>query len=246
MPFKVVVISMSVSLLAGSGVASAQHAPAVRARYVEAKTIALKQIFQTKRDWHVTAYKPVGDDAETGDVPVKICFWFDHSKRDKDCRTVGDAQYPHQNLTDISVVSLIQSNPPFLGIKVDSFFTGGGSGIARDVAISTYDREDDNFSNVATLKLNEISEYRIIDSGLLRGSIITATGIWQKDEGHFGNHKYWIQVYKYGNYYASYEKFIGYLTLKKYSAEQADVIRQEIGSISRILKSTYGDRDPFN
>ena len=236
---------MSVSLLAGSGISLAQGAPAAQARYVEAKTVALKQIFQTKRDWHVTAYKPVSDDAEIDDVPVKICFWFDHSKRNEDCRTVGDAQYPHQNLSDLSVVSLIQSNPSLSGIKIDTYFSAGGSGIAREVSILTYDREGDSFTNLTTLKLNEISEYRIIDSGPLRGSIVTATGIWQRDEGHFGHHKYWIQVYKYGNYYASYEKFIGYLTLKKYSAEQVDVIKQEIASISRIIKSTYGGSDPL-
>jgi hypothetical protein len=154
-----------------------------RSRYVEAKTIALRQAFHTKRNWHVTAYKAVGDDAETGDLPVKICFWFDPSAEDKDCVAVGDREYPHQNLAEFGIVPLV-SDPPLSGVLVNTFFSGGGSGIAREVSISTYDPENDVFSQLISLTLNEISEYRIFSSGTLAGSIVTASGLWQQDEGH--------------------------------------------------------------
>jgi hypothetical protein len=213
-------------------------------KYIEAKTISLKHEFQTRRDWHVTAYIPQGDNAETGDLPIKICFWFAPT-RDQACTTIGSKEYPHQNLRELSVVSLLQSSPPLLGVLVDTFFSGGGSGIAREVSILTYDRESDVFSDVASMKLNEISDFRIFSGGILGGSIVTASGLWQQNEGHFGDHRFWVQVCKYSNYYGRYEKLIGYLTVGKYPSEEIRVIEKETGIISELIRNTYGSNDPL-
>jgi hypothetical protein len=85
-------------VLGTSALPQSHETPSAELKYVEAKTIPLKQVFQTTRDWHVTAYKPQGEDPETGDLAVKICFWFDLSNRDQACRPILDRGYPHQNL----------------------------------------------------------------------------------------------------------------------------------------------------
>jgi hypothetical protein len=225
--------------------AQTQDAPTPQFKYVEVKTIALKQVFQTKNNWHVTAYKPQGDDAETGDLPVKICFWFEASKDGQDCTSEGSKEYPHQNLGAFSIVPLIQSNHPLLGVLIETFFSGGGSGIARTVSVLTYDAESDVFSSVASFDINEISDYKVIDSGTLGGSIVTASGLWQLDEGHWGDHRFWIQVYKYSEYYGRYEKYIGYLTRDKYPSEKLGVIEKELSAVSRIAATVYGNNDPL-
>ncbi len=239
---------MAAGLLCAPNLAlpQAPHGPSTPLTYVEAKTIVLGQAFRTKRDWHVTAYKPQGDDAETGDLPVKICFWFELSRKDEDCTSIGGKEYPHQNLTEFSIVPLVKSSQPLLGVLVETFFSGGGSGIARTTSISTYDKNSDEFFTTASIDLNEISEYKMISSGSLSGSILTASGLWQQDEGHFSAHRFWIQVYRYSEYYGRYEKLIGYLTLKKYPSEQIRVLEIENSTISGNIAKVYGGKDPLS
>ena len=70
---------------------------------LEAKTIPLKQAFQTKRDWNVSAFTPQGQYADTGDVPVKICFWYDPDEKEdtttyKHCTPIISAEGNHSAL----------------------------------------------------------------------------------------------------------------------------------------------------
>ena len=238
-------------LVSTSAFAQTQNVPTTQFRYVEAKTIALKQVFQTKLDWHVTAYKPEGDGAETGDLPVKICFWHDPNKKEdtkakKHCTPIlSEDGSPHQNLEDLSVVTLIQSSAPLIGVRSVARYVWGGSGSSQEVSVSTYNSATDEFSKVASVELSSISEYKIINSGTLSGSIITASGLWQQDEVHYGDHRFWIQVYKYSEYYRQYEKYIGYITLNKYPSEQLEVIEKELSAISRLAATAYGSNDPL-
>lgn len=245
MPRRLAIAGVVLMLAAGIGAtAQAQNPPTSKLTYVEAKTIALKPIFGTQRDWHVTAYKPEGADADTGNLAVKICFWFDPLTKDAECTPIGSSELPHQNLRELSVVSLSKS-PQVQGVVVDSYFSGGGSGIAREVSISTYDKADDIFSEVASLKLNEIGEYQIVDSGRLAGSIVTASGVWQHDEGHFGDHRFWVELLQYSQYYGRYERLLGYMTSVKYSGEELGVIGKEMATISKMPAQVYGDKNPL-
>ena len=83
-------------------------------------------------------------------------------------------------------------------------------------------------------------------AGTLAGSIITAAGLWHSDEGHFGDHRFWIQVYRYGNYYKTFHKVLGFTTLKKYPSEQMTVIDRELGTVLKLMKYTYGGRNPMD
>jgi len=232
------------ALVCGPGLPQAQDHPSALT-YVEESTIPLKQVFGTKRDWHVTAYRPQGDDAETGDLPVKICFWFEPPIKEQDCTPAGRTGNPHQNLRAFSIIPLVQSNHPLLGILMETFFSGGGSGIARTVSVSTYDTDTDAFYTAASIDLSELGEYQVVSAAPLPGTIVTASGLWQMNEGHFGSHRFWIQVYKYSQYYNQYEKLFGYVTHNQYASEQLAVIQQENATILSLLRKVYGDKDPL-
>jgi hypothetical protein len=89
-------------------------------------------------------------------------------------------------LRELSVVSLLQSSPPLLGVLVDTFFSGGGSGIAREVSILTYDRESDIFSDVASMELSAISDFRIFSGGVLGAQLLQHQGCGSKTKVTLG------------------------------------------------------------
>jgi hypothetical protein len=222
-------------------------------QYLEAKTIPLKQAFQTKRDWNVSAYAPRGQGGDLNDPPVKICFWHDPTKKEDGCRPVissakhSDVMYPHQIFEDLSIVTLIQSNHPLLGVRSVARFSAGGSGSLADVSIWSYDKATDHFSTLISLDVGEIGDYKIVGTGPLSGSIITASGLWQSEEGHFGDHRFYIQIYKYGNYYKTFHKVLGFTTMKKYPTDpKITVIDQELGTVAKLLKHLYGNQSPVD
>ena len=222
------------------------------AEYAEAKTIALQSLFHTKTDWHVTAYAAPGDPPDTNLPPVKICFWNDPNKKQNQCETITSAS-PHSNiisshqmLEDLSVVTLIQASNPLLAVRSVARFTAGGSGSLDDMSLWSYNKETDYFDALISLPINEISEYKIISSGPLAGSIVMANGLWQMDEGHFGDHRFWIQVYKYSKYYQTFHSLIGFTTVKKYSSEKMGVIDQELGTIQKLLNDAYQGNNPLD
>lgn len=228
--------------------ALAAPAAAQPAQYVE-RTMHLKPAFRTKRDWHVTAYAPKEVDADP-DVPVRVCFWHDASRKAEDCtkmvsgRHDADMIYSHQYLREFSTETLLRGDRPLLGVKCVSEFSAGGSGTLGALSIWLYDAEADEFSRAALIEIGELSEYKIIDEGPLQGSIVTASGLWQTDEGHFGDHRFWIQLYRYGDYYKDYRKVIGFTTLRKYPSEDVRVIDRELGTLEKLMKFTYGDKSP--
>ena len=57
---------------------------------------------------------------------------------------------------------------------------------------------------------------------------------------------FWIQVYRYGNYYKTFHKVLGFTTLKKYPSEQMTVIDRELGTVLKLMKYTYGGRNPMD
>jgi hypothetical protein len=222
-------------------------------QYREAKTIPLKRAFQTNRDWNVSAYIPREPEHELGDVPVKICFWHDPEEREdtkteKHCTPIISASgNPHQNLEDFSVVTLIQSSPPFLGVRSVARYAWGGSGSLADVSIWSHNKTIDSFEKLISLGVGEIDDYKIMSSGPLAGSIITASGLWQSEEGHFGDHRFYIQVYRYGNYYKTFHKVFGFTTMKKYPSDpNITVIEQELGTVTKLLKHIYGAKSPVD
>jgi hypothetical protein len=243
----VAVLLLVIGTAASGGRLPARAAePVTGPAYVEAKTVALKQAFQTGRDWHVTVLTPAGPDAATGGAPVRLCFWFDPAAREQGCERRGDLEFPQQNLGTIGIVPLDRVGVPRSGVLVETYFSGGGSGIAREVTIFAYDKAGDAFTGILSLKLNEIGEYRVIATGSLAGTVISASALWQSDEGHFGAHRYYIQVLKYSGYYRGYERIAGYLTRAKYESERPDVIGRELGTVSNVLAKLYGCLDPLS
>jgi hypothetical protein len=60
-----------------------------------------------------------------------------------------------------------------------------------------------------------------------------------------GEHRFWILVYKYSNYYQGLHKLIGFMTTRKYPSEQMTVLDQEMNNVLNLLKSTYRSKNPL-
>jgi len=205
--------------------------------FEEIKTLPLKQAFGTTKEWHVTAYQPVGDDAETGDTSAKLCFWFEELKKQEHCTPIastlpnGGMTYHYQTVKELAVIPA-----PHI-IKFVAQFFGGGSGVLDQVSFWQYDKNTDSFSQAGLVTLTEQSEYKLFGQEL-----VTANARWGEGETHFSPHRFDIEVYKYTPN-GGYTKLFGYLTAKKYPSlddtDKIDVISHEMPEIKKRLANAH-------
>lgn len=197
--------------------------------FTEIKTIPLKQVFGTTKDWHVTAYQPLGDDAA-----AKLCFWFEASKKQADCTSIistlphGGMTYHYQTVKELAVIST-----PHL-VKFVAQFSGGGSGLLDQVSFWRYEKDTDVFIPAGRITLSEQSEYQLLGEGWL----LTADAHLSEGETHFAPHRFAITAYQYAPS-AGYEKRFSYLSPVKYPSlddtDKIDVISREMPEIKKRL-----------
>lgn len=207
-------------------------------QYKEIKTLPLRQEFGTAKDWRVTAWQAKGDEAATGSVPAKVCFWKPEDNKNGQCTQITSAlpnsetAYQYQTVKELSVAPM-----PHL-VKLVTEFSGGGSGSLNQVSFWRYDKSSDSFENAGLVTLTEQGEYKLFNQGALKGLLITADADWQPGETHFSPHRFYIQIYKFVPE-AGYVKTLGYLTHSKYPSlddtDKIDVITHEVPKIGRLL-----------
>jgi len=206
--------------------------------FKEVKTLPLKQAFSTIKDWHVTALQPEGaisldEDARTGDVSAKLCFWFVGSNRQEECTFINSAlfnggmTYHFQTVRDLVVIPT-----PHLIAFITEFY-GNGSEALNQLSFWRYDTLTDSFLQAGLVTFTEQGEYKLID-----GMLIIADARWGDGETHFEPHYFDITVYRYV-LDSGYEKIFSYLTAKKYpglnDVNNIDVISHEIPKIMKRL-----------
>lgn len=207
------------------------HAEA--AAYREIKTLPLKQAFDTANDWHVTAFQPEGEEAATGDVSAKLCFWSEPANKQEYCTSItsalpnGGMTYHYQTVKTLTVIPT-----PHL-VEFVAEFSGGGSGTLRQISFWRYEKATDSFSQAGLVTLTEQGEYKLVDRVL-----ITADARWGEGESHFSPHRFDITVYRYAPG-SGYAKAFSYLTDKKYPSlddtDTIDVISYELPEIKKRL-----------
>jgi hypothetical protein len=207
--------------------------------YEEIKTLSLKKEFGTTQDWHVTAYQPKGTDADTGDISAKLCFWILEESKSKNCTEITSASdnnkmvYHYQTVEELSVI------PTPRLVKFVASYSGGGSGILRQISFWGYSKGSDSFDYPAGLiTLTGQGEYKLFSSGVLKDSLVTADADWEDGEGHFAPHHFYVEVYNYATG-TDYRKILSYLTPVKYPSfddtDEIDVISKEVPRIKNLL-----------
>lgn len=218
--------------------------------YAEVKTLSLKGIFKTKSDWHVTVFQPEGerykdDYIRFGDIPAKICFWKEKTKKEENCTKITSAYknqdliYQYQTVKELSVeTSPVSKN---ILIKFVAEYSGGGSGLLHQISFWKYDKVSDRFEVEGLITLTEQGEHKWVDwEGDIKEMFITADANWKTDETHFSLHHFYVDVYQYDKVHGL-TKILTYLTPKKYSSfeevDKINVISHEIPNIKKLLES---------
>ena len=221
------------------------------AKYVEAKSLNLKVLLKTKKDWHVSAYQsPEAKDEPGAGGAAKVCFWTDKTKKESGCEFINSANefdpsttYPHQNVSRLETVKLDKSRT---GVLLSAEFSGGGSGLLVRQQLWTYSPKQDSFDETLKLNMTEQGEAKFISTGPLAGYLVTADAYWQLGESHFEPHRFSIDVYKYNNNDpGSYIKILSYITAKKYPSldeGNINVVSPELAATIGKLKAVYGPK----
>jgi len=211
--------------------------------YKEVKTFSLKNVFGTKSDWRVTAWQPVGNESDMGEVSARLCFWMQPAEQRKYCTSITSSLpndgivYHYQTAQGLEVVHPDAANPSAALLKFGARFFGGGSGSLDQVSFWYYDKKADAFEPSSHITLTEQGEYRLFDKGKLEGKLVTADAVLQVGETHFSPHHFYIEAYRYDA--GHYTKILGYLTPTKYPSFEdtntIDVIMPEIPRIEGLL-----------
>lgn len=218
------------------------------AKYKEVKTLSLKQVFNTKSDWHVTAYHLEEDDNNsfvTSNLPAKICFWTDIAKKERDCIIAANDQetpYPDTLVKKLSIITIQSNKEPY---KAIIFVKGDCSptlGAIYDVTLWAYDHNNDKFQNIlSNARLTIQGEYRVYPSlkNVNGGIFVTADRIWANGEKLDDPHKYVIKIFSLAD--TTNYKYLGkYVTRKKYNNffddNTKEVIGPELTNINKYIK----------
>jgi hypothetical protein len=219
-------------------------------KFVEVKTLMLKQSFGTTKDWKVTAYQP--DEHQevhlAENVESKVCFWVDPAGKESSCQSVSGT-YGYQSVKQLTVVPLRKANPAVWGVLLDVKSSGGGSGWRDSITIWTYESSEDEFKKAIGTEVSNIDEYRVFSEGPLAGFLVIASGLWVGDEGHFGPHYFSMEMLKNGRLGEGsaerYRYLLQYITSKKYESEEIRVITPELDNIQRFLGIIYPKGGPI-
>jgi len=206
--------------------------------FKEIKTLPLKQAFDTAKDWYVTAFQPEGsisedEDARTGDVSAKLCFWSEPDRKQEHCTSItsglpnGGMTYHYQTVKELAVIPT-----PHI-VEFIAEFYGNGSGSLRQISFWRYEKTTDSFSQAGLVTLTEQGEYKLLDQML-----ITADERWGEGESHFSPHQFDVTAYRYTPA-SGYAKAFSYLTARKYPSlddvDTIDVISHELPEIKKRL-----------
>ena len=175
-----------------------------------------------------------------GDVPAQVCFSTTGTSGGS-CtvleRVGSGATLPYQT----AEVKIVTSNEGNSVVVVEATFSGGGSGLAREVSLWVYDAPGDSFQRAFRFELSELGSYQVVTSGPLTGYIMASDGIWLiGDEGHFDEHHFTIRLLG-RPWNGSYREVLPYVATRKYDSETADasVLNAEAPTIGRPLGLAY-------
>lgn len=216
-------------------------------KHEEVKTLSLKQVFNTKSEWFVTAYHLKEDDNnyfETSKLPAKLCFWTDIANKEHDCIGITNKEGKSSAYTEVislSIISIQTNKEPYKGIIFIKAYRGPTVGAVYNVTIWAYDSVNDSFHNILSdVGLTSQSEYEIFPSmkNVNGGLFVIADRIWANNEKLYDPHKFKISIYNLTD--SAIYKMIGqYITSKKYNSffeeNTKKVIESELSNIKKHI-----------
>lgn len=215
-----------------------------------AENLRLKMGAAPAAEWRAQAWQAAPPEGAFGNIPARICL-RPESGGATTCTILTHAasnspdRIVFQTVDALRRVRLLDQ-PLVEGLLAEAETAYAGSGAGHQYALWIWQGAAQRFDARATYELTGQSEFRIIDTGKLAGSIVTADYIWGAGETHFARHHYALAVYHLDPATLTYGTVLKYVSAATYAgrdeADRISVIDPEMPHILRILHFIYPGR----
>jgi hypothetical protein len=228
--------------------------------YAQVRRLDLQRPFHSKAPWSVYVLTPTGEDAETGDKPVKVCFQQSPAAEPACTAFTSEGDDSDLRLAYQALGGWNDRAPSANGLRIEDFaagvkgvvgeatYSGGGSGTLTQTVVWTFSGgRIEGFYPTYTAKISNLAEARRFASGPMAGYYITADFIWGDHETHWDPHRFTLDAYKLDNG-RTYLRVLSYVTTNKYPAErqtQDYVIDHEMPHLQQLLADAYRKGPPL-
>jgi hypothetical protein len=216
--------------------------------YVEVKTVPLYATLKTSLKWHATTFQlkeneKHGTYLETTDIPAKICFWHDASRKEEFCSPAQVNGHVFQEADDLSIIQIQEKRKPSNAVLFIARYRGPTVGTVKQISVWFYDEAKQRFVNaLPRVLLTELSDYQFFPRFPAgpEGVFVTANRIWVGgEETLYDPHRFVVKIYRLSpeGFYA----LVGeYTTSRKYAynerSDSYEVIKEELATIRKRIQ----------
>jgi hypothetical protein len=235
------------SALSGTGGTAQEHL---------VKDMPLQSFFHTLHPWRLKIYQSIGQDAEMGDNPVRVCFVgpMDAKAPEVQCTALVDGSFPKgqpvplQTLDSVDLDLLPSSGDPSgrPSIVVRATFSGGGPGQLKGLFVWTdtsTDHRQGQFMQTFKSVISQAGEQQFLKQGLLAGTFVAVDQVYEGNEPNMESPvRYNMTIYEPAP--LGYVEVLSTISKKRYpSNHTGDGLPDAIGTLtpemSWALKAVY-------
>jgi len=246
------VAALSLSCFAGAVLSAIPKAPKERL----VKAIDLQPFFHTAHPWQVKIYQPVGENAEFGNRPVRVCFVKQGAKPYTDCTALfggvpqSDGRVlPLQTLdrADMEMLPSLDGGPGRPSLVVRATFAGGGAGELKGLYVWTdiSSAHQGLFAQTFQSVISQAGDQRFLKKGPLAGAFVAIDQVHEGNEANMESPvRYQMSIYEPAP--LGYVKVLSMLSEHRYPSNHTrdgltDAIATLTPAMSRALKAVYPD-----
>ncbi|WP_158755932.1 hypothetical protein [Dyella sp. S184] len=220
------------------------------------KDMPLQPFFHSHHPWQLKIYQPIGQDAEMGDNPVRVCFVgpMDAKAPEVQCNALVGGSFPKgqpvplQTLDSVDLEMLPSSNDPAgrPSIVVRATFWGGGPGLLKGLFVwadTSTDHRQGQFMQTFKSDITQAGEQRFLKQGPLAGAFVAVDQVYEGNEPNMASPvRYDMRIYEPAP--LGYVEVLSTLSKKRYpSNHTGDGLPDAIGTLtsemSGALKAVY-------
>ncbi|HEY0199604.1 MAG TPA: hypothetical protein VGC19_13895 [Rhodanobacter sp.] len=220
------------------------------------KDIPLQSFFHSRHAWQLKIYQPIGQDAEMGDNPVRVCFLgpMDASARQAQCTRLVSGSFPNgqpvplQTLDSVDLTMLPSSGNPAErpSIVVRATYSGGGAGQLKGLFVWTdtsLDHRQGRFMQTFKSVVTQAGAQQFLKRGPLAGAFVALEQVYEGNEPNMESPvRYSMTIYEPAP--LGYVEVLSTLSKKRYpSNHTGDGLPDPIGTLmpemSAALKAVY-------
>jgi hypothetical protein len=213
---------------------------AVPTDYKEVQQLDLGAALHTKTMWSMQVLQPLGDDAEIGHRPARICLTGGKAQVTR-CQDIVADGYVFQTI-DGAAIEPLSAKAGVKAVIVHAHFSGGAHALKRTLVFA-YNGAGlaDDVSQTAAFEHGDLGEERPLNTGPLDGLYVVANARIRGQETYWDDHRYSITAYRLTPY-GGYDQVLQYVTAHPYPSEREApgfVVDHELPRLKRLLASTY-------